>query len=237
MLDYDQLVSEYARHRQVHPGVLQSLCQAVHSTSRVLKVGCGTGNYIVALGSIVGCSCWGIDPSDEMMSIARERSGTIHTQFGRAERLDFPGNAFDLVFLVDVIHHVGDRRAYVRKAHRVLEPGGKICTVTDSEWIIRHRQPLATYFPETVESELARYPRIADLRAYMERAGFDPIAEHTVERPYQLADVQAYRDKAYSALHLISEEAFQRGIARMERDLRAGPILCVSRYTMLWGKK
>jgi hypothetical protein len=52
-----------------------------------------------------------------------------------------------------------------------------------------------------------------------------------------LSDIQAYRDKAFSALLLISEAAFQRGIERMEQDLSTGPIPCVSRYLLLWGTK
>jgi hypothetical protein len=71
----------------------------------------------------------------------------------------------------------------------------------------------------------------------MAGAGFVALDEQTVECTYVLADIQIYRDKAFSALHLISEEAFQRGIARMERDLRQGPILCTPRYTLLWGTK
>ena len=144
---------------------------------------------------------------------------------------------FDLVFSVDVIHHVDIRLAYFREAYRVLRAGRKVCTVTDSEWIIRHRQPLAIYFPETVEIELDRYPRIAELREVMERVGFSEMTEDTVEFAYQLTDIQAYRDKAFSALLLIPEAAFQRGIERMEQDLRTGPIQCASRYLLLWGTK
>lgn len=238
-IDYDQVAAEYARHRQVHPEVLQSLLEAggVRSASRVLEVGCGTGNYVVAVESLIGCACWGIDPSEQMLSRARERSKEINFQPGRAERLEFPPDFFDLAFSVDVIHHVSDRAAYFRQACRVLRSGGKICTVTDSEWIIRHRQPLTTCFPETVEGELERYPRIAQLREFMERAGFGQIIETTVEFPYQLTDSQAYRDKAFSSLHLISEKDFQRGIQRMERDLSCGPISSVSRYLLLWGTK
>jgi ubiquinone/menaquinone biosynthesis C-methylase UbiE len=237
MIDYDQIAAEYTRHRSVHPGVLQSLCQSVCSTSQVLEVGCGTGNYITAIGLLVDCVCWGSDPSTEMLSKAREQSPTTHLKLGRAERLDYPPGTFDLVFSVDVIHHVNDRAQYIREAYRVLAPGGQLCTVTDSEWIIRHRQPLATYFPETVEAELKRYPRTVALRIAMLETGFDEIIEHTVECPYHMADIQAYRDKAYSALHVIPEAAFRRGIARMEHDLRTGPIPCVSRYTLLWGRK
>jgi len=239
VIDYDTIASEYAQHRQVHPGVLRSLFSTggVGSASRVLEVGCGTGNYIIALESLAGCSGWGIDPSEQMLSRARARSGEISFQPGRAERLDFPPDFFDLVFSVDVIHHVNSRLEYFREAYRALKTGGEVCTVTDSEWIIRHRKPLANYFPETVEVELERYPRIAALREIMERVGFGEIAENTVEFSCPLTDIQAYRDRAFSSLHLIGEEAFQRGIERMERDLRAGPILYVSRYLLLWGTR
>jgi ubiquinone/menaquinone biosynthesis C-methylase UbiE len=239
VIDYDQIASEYARHRQVHPRVLKSLLltSKVGSASKVLEVGCGTGNYLVALETLAGSSGWGIDPSEQMLSRARERSRTIHFQFGKAESLDFPSDFFDLVFSVDVIHHLGDRLAYFREAYRVLRADGKACTVTDSEWIIRHRQPLAVYFPETVEVELSRYPRVAKLRDIMERVGFSEMTESTVEFAYPLTDIQAYRDKAFSALLFIPEAAFQRGIERMEQDLRTGPIQCVSRYLLLWGAK
>jgi hypothetical protein len=52
-----------------------------------------------------------------------------------------------------------------------------------------------------------------------------------------LTDIQIYRDKAFSALHLISERAFARGIARMEQELNRGPLPCIARYTLLWGTK
>ena len=239
MIDYDKIASDYARHRQVHPEVLRSLLMVsgVGADSKVLEVGCGTGNYIVALQGLVGCSCWGIDPAEQMLSMAGEGLAKVSFQCGRAERIDFPRDFFDLVFSVDVIHHVGHRLDYFQEAYRVLKTGGKVCTVTDSEWIIRYRQPLVAYFPETVEVDLGRYTPIAELRQIMGQVGFGEITENTVEYCYQQTDIQPYRDKAFSCLRLISEEAFQSGIERMERDLRTGPIQCVPRYLLLWGMK
>ena len=109
--------------------------------------------------------------------------------------------------------------------------------MTDSEWVIHHRQPLAVYFPETVEIDLARYPGIEELRAGMQEAGFANVAEETVEFAYELRDIGPFRDKAFSCLRLIPEDAFCRGIERMEKDLRAGPMVGVSRYTLVWGVK
>ncbi len=239
MIDYDRIASEYARHRYVHPEVLRDLLSTsgIDGASRVLEVGCGTGNYIAALENSARCEGWGIDPAPEMLARAIARAPSIRFEQGNAEDLDFPSDFFDLVFSVDVIHHVTDRRAYFAEAHRLLRRCGKVCTVTDSEWIIRHRPPLAAYFPGTIEVDLRRYPRIARLRRLMEEAGFMEITENLVEFPYELMDIEAYRDKAFSSLHLISEEAFQQGIDRLERDLESGPISCVSRYVLLWGAK
>jgi ubiquinone/menaquinone biosynthesis C-methylase UbiE len=239
VIDYDHLAAEYARHRTVHPEVLKSLASTgtVGRGARVLDVGCGTGNYIIPLELLTGCAGWGIDPSEQMLARARERSGTVTFLPGKAERLEFPDDFFDLVFSVDVIHHMGDRPAYFAEAFRVLETRGRVCTVTDSERIIRCRRPMAVYFPETIDVELHRYPRMTDLREEMGRAGFAGISQETVEFAFQLTDAGAYRDKAFSSLHVIPQEAFERGLARMEQDLRAGPVPCLSRYVLLWGTK
>lgn len=231
LIDYDRIASEYARHRYAHPEVLRDLLSTsgIDGASRVLEVGCGTGNYITAVEMSAGCECWGIDRAPEMLAQAMARSRSIGFEHCSAEQLHFLPDFFDLVFWVDVIHHVTDHRAYFAEAHRVLRSGGKVCTVTDCEWIIRHRPPLAIYFPETIEVDLQRYPRIPDLRDEMEEAGFMEIIENLVEFPYELTDIEAYRDKAFSSLHLISDKAFQEGIQRLTRDLESGPLPCVSR--------
>jgi len=71
----------------------------------------------------------------------------------------------------------------------------------------------------------------------MEQAGFLVEKEEAVEWRYDLTDLQPFRNKAFSSLHLISEEEYQAGLARMERDLERGPIASVWRNAMLWGKK
>lgn len=239
MIDYNAQAQKYAANRKIHPGVLRRLLEqgGISPNRRVLEVGCGTGNYIVAIQEITGCDAAGIDPSEGMLRVAIERGAPVTFDLGSGESLPFEDTTFDLVFSVDVIHHIQDRAAYYREALRVLRPGGKICTVTDSAEIIRARQPLSNYFPETVAAELKRYPPVSELRHLMEVAGFQNLSEEVVELRRELTDIQGYRDKAYSSLHLIPEEAFQRGIRRLEADLQKGPILNVSMYVLIWGKK
>jgi ubiquinone/menaquinone biosynthesis C-methylase UbiE len=144
-LDYDRLAAQYRAHRQVHPGVLRALCSQVRQEHTVLEVGCGTGNYVIALAALTGCQGWGIDPSVEMLARAQQRLddsslSTVFLRRGWAEHLDLPDDQFDLVFSVDMIHHVQDRAAYLQHTYRTLKRGGRVCTATDSEWIIRHRE-------------------------------------------------------------------------------------------------
>lgn len=207
------------------------------STSTVLEIGCGTGNYLAALNESVDCRCWGIDPSEAMLAEAKKRLPKAQLLHAAAERLDLSADQFDLLFAVDVVHHVADRPRAFRKCHRVLRAGGKLCLVTDSPSIIRRREPLAVYFPETVPVELARYPTPDTLKTELRDAGFSGITEVEVEFSSPLTDIEPYRAKVYSSLRLISQDAFERGMERLERDVRSTQVRWISRYLLIWGIK
>lgn len=239
MIDYNPLALKYAQNRRINPRVIEHLVISgkISPSSLVLEVGCGTGNYISTIEEEVHCSCWGCDPSQQMLSEAGNKSKNLHLQHGRAEKLEYPENTFDLIYTVDVIHHVSSPDLYFQEAFRVLKPGGKICTVTESGQAIRDRRPFANYFPDTVAVDLQRYPTITSLHRIMNQVGFTSISEETIQQQYDRTDIQDFRDKAYSCLHLISEEAFKTGIHHMEQDLQKGPIPFISSYLLMWGSK
>jgi ubiquinone/menaquinone biosynthesis C-methylase UbiE len=227
----------YARFRRVHPEVLENLLGDLRSSARVLEVGCGSGNYISIISKMIACECHGIEPSKGMLAEARKKEAVVSWKEGRAEALSYPADAFTFVFCVDIIHHVSNLPLYISEMFRILSSGGRACIVTDSESDIRERMPLSLYFPETVELELARYPRIDSLRQLMREAGFSGIETKTAEFAYALENADSYKQKAFSCLHLISNEAHAQGVARMTQDLLRGSVQCSSRYTMLWATK
>src|SRR6266536_1890492 len=169
---YQTIASEYARQRRVHPEVLRCLISTgkLGSASSLLEVGCGTGNYLVALDEVIGCDCWGVDPSEAMLVEARKRSTKAKLFCVRAEHMGLPADQFDRVFAVDVVHHIVDRSRAFRECRRALRAGGRVCLVTESPSMIHRREPHATYFPEAVPIELARSPSLLTLSTEMHEA-------------------------------------------------------------------
>ncbi len=95
---------------------------------RALDFGCGKGVVSIRLASI-GYEVAGFDISPGNIEVARRLAvrygfeGRTSFSVQVAESLDYPGNSFDLVVGMDILHHV-ELPAAVGEAMRVLKPGG-----------------------------------------------------------------------------------------------------------------
>ncbi len=97
---------------------------------RALEIGCGPGRLMLPLSRQFR-EIHGVDVSDEMIRLARERlSGTpnAHVQVNDGLGLSaFEDGAFDFVYSFAVFQHIPEREVvfhYLREAHRVLKMGG-----------------------------------------------------------------------------------------------------------------
>lgn len=235
--DYSGLAEQYAAQRRVNPKVVELLANMVRGGARILEVGCGTGNYLAAVCARSAADGIGIDPSWAMLTAMPARNVPVRTVVGCAEQVGVATGQFDLIYSVDVIHHVTGRDAFYGEAFRVLRKGGRVCTVTESKIMLQTREPQSRYFPETIDIELARYPTIENLRIEMPRAGFHDLSENIAEWAYELIDTTPFREKVFSSLLYINENAFESGLTRLEAALSAGVVPYVSRYVLLWGTK
>lgn len=238
-LNYDDLATEYARHRRVYPGLVEHIVRrgGVTAEHSVLEVGCGTANHITALCRATGARGHGVEPSAEMLAVARTQPADLDLRQGLAQEMDLPAATFDLIMSVDVIHYVTEPLEYFRRAFAALKPGGYFVTVTDSDWIIRNRFPIAAYFPGIVDAEAGRYHPIPRLAGDLALAGFGDLYEWVVESEYELTEADRFRDKSYSCLHLISDEEFTSGLAALDADLARGPLTGNLRSLALWGRR
>lgn len=102
---------------------------------RVLDVACGTGVLALAAADLVGPagSVVGLDPSDDMLAVARRKSASIEWRNGRAESIPFAERNFDAAVSQFGMMFFEDRPASLREMMRVLRPGGRLAVaVCDS---------------------------------------------------------------------------------------------------------
>ena len=84
---------------------------------KLLDIGCGTGIST----SVWNCDCTGIDPSEELINIAKKKHPGKRFFIGRAEELPFPDKSFDIVVCVTSIHNFHDIRKSIEEMKRVCK--------------------------------------------------------------------------------------------------------------------
>jgi uncharacterized protein (DUF1330 family)/trans-aconitate methyltransferase len=95
---------------------------------RVLDVACGTGVLAMAAAERVGAggSVVGLDPSADMLGVARRNSNRIEWLEGRAEAIPLPDASFDAVVSQFGFMFFEDCARGLREMMRVLRPRGRL---------------------------------------------------------------------------------------------------------------
>ena len=96
---------------------------------RALDVGFAAGFCMAALRER-GFETHGVEVSETIGSHARDHFGFDTLHFGTLESAPYPDAHFDLITMWDVVEHVADPRALLRKAARLLAPGGLLVIET-----------------------------------------------------------------------------------------------------------
>lgn len=230
-INYDKISEVYDSVRTGDAEAIAYILEnkALGSGSRVLEIGCGSGNNTVLMAAATKAEVYGLDQSKGMLGKAESKSANIHLIQGDAVTLEgFQDESFDAVFMVDVIHHIADIGSMFSNIFRVLRSGGMVFVFTDTHEKIRNERLTSKYFPETVNAELERYQTTDELLRAMKVCGLKDVRfEQLLCR--EQAEVGEFlirvaEAKAYSMFHLISDEAIDRGIKRIREDMKKGPI-------------
>jgi 2-polyprenyl-3-methyl-5-hydroxy-6-metoxy-1,4-benzoquinol methylase len=103
---------------------------------KILEVGCGAGWFCPQLAEYGKVT--GTDLSDEVLARARKRSPEVNYVAGDFMTLDFDREAFDVVVTLEVLSHVADHEAFVRKLNSHLRPGGMLMMATQNRFVLQH---------------------------------------------------------------------------------------------------
>lgn len=153
---------------------------------RILDIGCGPGWTTLFL-TRAGYEAVGVDISERMIEIARERSAREHlaVEFvvGDMEQLALGRNDFDAALFFDCLHHCPAYDAALERAFAHLRPGGYVLLM-ETTWLHRfspHARQVVRQFGVT---ELGFTKR--QLRSALRAAGFHRITfYHDTGRCYR----------------------------------------------------
>ena len=99
---------------------------------RLLEVGSGPG-FFLQLGKERGWEVKGIEPSEKAAGHAKELGLDIVCDFLTVESARELG-AFDVVYMHEVLEHIPDPEAMVRRAFSLIEPGGLCLVVVPNDY-------------------------------------------------------------------------------------------------------
>ena len=102
----------------------------IDSRSRLLDVGCGAGLALQLAAQRGAASVTGLDASDGLLAIARERLPKADLRQGDLEELPFSAGSFTAVTSFNAVQYATDPQRALRELGRVTEPGAPIAVVT-----------------------------------------------------------------------------------------------------------
>ena len=150
--------------------------------SRVFEFGCGTGTTALHHAPHVA-HVRAIDYASAMIAIAQEKAGAqgaANVDFA-VDTLDDGPDAprWDMVMAHSILHLVPDRDAAIAKSFRILKPGGHFVssTVCLSDGLAFLRPVLPAMRLVGLAPAGVAFFGADDLRAAMERAGFDVVED------------------------------------------------------------
>jgi len=168
---FDTLASDYDRWKKkawYYHGQLKQICRKfIPAKSRVLEVGCGTGDILASMQPRVGV---GVDISQQMVLRARKKYPGLKFYRQDLYRLNLKQN-FDYIVLVDVIDHLPDIFTAFIKIRQVCAPKTKlILTTINPVWepVLDLAEHLDLKMPEGPHNWVPH----DDLKNIIELAGF-----------------------------------------------------------------
>ncbi len=96
---------------------------------RLLEIGCG-GGLLLRDAAACGAAVTGIDHSEEMVGLARERAPAADVRVASAEALPFADNEFTAVAMSVVFLFLADPVAVLRECRRVMKPRARLAIYT-----------------------------------------------------------------------------------------------------------
>lgn len=107
--------------------IVSSVRRKLNKQSKLLDVGCGSGEFLNQISSETGCQVYGVDISEAASKAAKE-SYAIDIFNGPITEAPFPANSFDVITAWWYLEHVPNPSRVLRKMSNLLKSDG-VCII------------------------------------------------------------------------------------------------------------
>lgn len=199
----------------------------VGAGDRLLDLACGAG-LAVELGQLRGATCAGIDASERLVAVARDRSPDADLRVGDMNALPWADETFDVVTSFRGIWGTTPRA--VAEAYRVLVPGGRIgltvwghIKASAGAWAL---SPFSLAAAPKVENQSAMVAlgRPGAGETLLAASGFTDVERLDIPFIFEFADPETYArafaatGPAFEAIETVGEDAFRQAAVEEARQ-------------------
>jgi 2-polyprenyl-3-methyl-5-hydroxy-6-metoxy-1,4-benzoquinol methylase len=141
--------------------VLSRVARIGRHDLKIVEVGCGSGwlcDRLVPFGDVTGT-----DLSDQVLARAAQRTPQATFVAGDFMELAFAETAYDVAISLEVLSHVADQAAFLRKMSCMLKPGGLLIIATQNRPVLERND-----IPPPQPGQLRQWVDRSQLRALIE---------------------------------------------------------------------
>ena len=229
--DYEEIAADY--DRRYSQGELPGIRSTIENFKQRVKpgawleVGCGTGQWLLDTPSSI--EPVGLDGSRQMLSQAQVKiPGTALVQ-ALAERIPFKDHSFQAVATIHAFHHFSRPDEFLGQAARLLSPGGGLLILGMNAFAPAIEWYIYEFFEGTQRRDQARFPDYEALSERLGSLGFERVerglaqqvddtlvGEEVLAQPF-------LRRRGCSQMALLSDEEYQRGLAKIKLTIQQEP--------------
>lgn len=179
---YDRMAEEYDSSPEGHytmPHKAELLKKVLlKDGDAVLDVACGNGFLLSELSKKAKVTAFGMDISDNMISIAAKRYPHCTFSVQPCIPLDFENNSMNVITVSCAFHHFENPQKFAEECMRVLKDGGKIYMAEPNFSSFIRWMANAIVFPFSHTGDVRVYSS-KELCRFFKKAGFKDMQVYT----------------------------------------------------------